>query len=223
MRLGVPVVVLFFLTVAVFLGLRKPPESPVQTTPSAQSSEQAVRFAGSGEPAPPARPALDDLGRTGPSLPLVTDSEQARVYRERKEFERDLRLYFEHADAWSHEHRDAEAERLRTQVEHYEADGGFSAGEAAMLKLALLRSLEPEPGDYQQEIEALLAGYLLHYEQRMHELETNPPAAFVEYKERERAIVEEVMAGGPVPDGLTREEYLRRRLQQERERLFTPP
>jgi hypothetical protein len=40
------------------------------------------------------------------------------------------------------------------------------------------------------------------------------------YKVREREIVAEVMALQSIPDGLSREEYLRRRLQAEREQLL---
>ena len=39
------------------------------------------------------------------------------------------------------------------------------------------------------------------------------------YKAREREIVDEVMAMTTIPDGLTRDEYLRRRLQSAREQL----
>jgi hypothetical protein len=39
---------------------------------------------------------------------------------------------------------------------------------------------------------------------------------FQDYKARERAIVAEVMGLGEIPGGLTRDEYLRQRLQQAR-------
>ena len=40
------------------------------------------------------------------------------------------------------------------------------------------------------------------------------------YKVRESQVVAEVMSLQTIPDGLSREEYLRRRLQAEREQLL---
>ena len=40
------------------------------------------------------------------------------------------------------------------------------------------------------------------------------------YKAREKTVVAEVMAMTIIPGGLTRDEYLRQRLQLERERAF---
>ncbi len=149
------------------------------------------------------------------------DSDEVRAYRDRLAFEQALRSHFHDAEAVPVPQRGAEALRLHAQVEDYERDGGLSAGEAALLKIALLQSAEAEPGQGLDQVEALLLDYLERYERRMQELVTNPPPGFVEYKDREREIVDEILAGAPVPDGLSREEYLRRRLQQERERLLT--
>ncbi|MFQ6312228.1 hypothetical protein [Lysobacter capsici] len=43
---------------------------------------------------------------------------------------------------------------------------------------------------------------------------------FQAYKQRERVVVAEVLAMQQIPGGVTRDEYLRQRLQAERERVY---
>ena len=64
--------------------------------------------------------------------------------------------------------------------------------------------------------------YRAHADQRMDAFaaqQRNDPR-FQSYKARERAIVAEVMALPRIPGGLTRDQYLRQRLQQARETAY---
>ena len=47
-----------------------------------------------------------------------------------------------------------------------------------------------------------------------------PDARFSRYKSEEKRIVDEVMALDSIPDGLSRDQYLRQRLQEAREQAL---
>lgn len=158
----------------------------------------------------PARAPPPDAGDARPEL---------QAWRSRQAFEADLHAFFR-GPPQTGAARQAEALRLRDELERREAARELSAGEAAMLRLGLLDAIEPDPARRQAEAEAMLEDYLVAYELRMQALAAAPDPAFAEYKARERAIVAEVMAATAIPDGLSRDAYLRQRLQQERERLL---
>lgn len=77
--------------------------------------------------------------------------------------------------------------------------------------------------DEQQQIEqirALRERYEADAQRRNAQAAEQADPMFQLYKVRESQIVAEVMALQTIPDGLSRDEYLRRRLQAEREQLL---
>ena len=47
-----------------------------------------------------------------------------------------------------------------------------------------------------------------------------PDARFSQYKSEEKRIVDEVLTLQTIPDGLSRDQYLRQRLQEAREQAY---
>ena len=120
--------------------------------------------------------------------------------------------------------RSERAGRLTQQIDRYEAGGGLSAGEAVLLRTALVRATVEDPAQQAEEVAAIADRYRAHADRRMAaflQQQRNDPR-FQTYKAREAQVVAEVAAMSSIPAGLTRDQYLRRRLQEERERAYAP-
>lgn len=94
----------------------------------------------------------------------------------------------------------------------------MSAGEVFLLRAGLIRATEPDERQQAAQIRALKERYERDSRQRSAQAQSDP--MFDLYKVREREIVAEVMSLQTIPGGLSRDEYLRRRLQAEREQLL---
>ena len=81
-----------------------------------------------------------------------------------------------------------------------------------------------DPARQAEQVAAIADRYRAHADRRMAaflEQQRNDPR-FQAYKAREAQVVAEVMAATTIPAGLTRDQYLRQRLQEERERAYAP-
>lgn len=106
-------------------------------------------------------------------------------------------------------------------IETIERDGRVMAYEALALKLAWLERNSVGEAEFRDAARDLVAEYRARAEQSVREY--NPyedVPGFAEYKEAERRILQEVQAMESFPNGMTRQEYLRRRLQQAREAAY---
>lgn len=173
---------------------------PVQAAPAASATDD--------EPAP----ADVDLG-------ALDNTPQMRAYRERQAFEQSLRDFLAEAEQMEPAEREACATALVAKVDQYEQTGQLSAAEAVALRLALLRETQ-EDDAYAQESERILSEYTARNEAAMQAFLDNQPPAFVDYKAREGEIVREVQQMTEFPDGMTRAQYLRERLQAAREESY---
>ena len=150
--------------------------------------------------------------------PSVLDTPQARAYLERADFEQRARRFFADPQALAPADREREAQALTAAIDRYERASQLSAGEAMNLRIGLVRATVEDELVQVDRIADIVATYRIDGERRearFLDAQRND-AAFVEYKSREQAIVAEVMALAAIPGGLTREEYLRQRLQAER-------
>ncbi|MCQ4165059.1 hypothetical protein [Tahibacter harae] len=180
--------------------------------------------------APPPKTAAATAEATGAVAavrvePGLLQTPQALAYFEREAFEQQARRFFDTAAQLDPAAREREAAGLEQAVDRYEAARQLSAGEAMNLRLGLIQATvadEVERGARQAE---LIARYRQDGARREAQFmqQQAADAAFADYKRREAQIVTEVMALPQIPDGLTREEYLRRRLQRERERAAGQP
>lgn len=182
---------------------------PVAAAPTA-SAPATARAEQPGEQPPKAetetKPAVD---------PALVDA-----YSKRLAFDSEYRGFFDKASQLPEAEREAEAERLRKGLEEREARGELAASESLMLQIALIQATESDPEEQKSRANALLRRYQEASEAREKALAQQPSPQFKRYKQDEKRIVEEVMALEAIPDGLSRNEYLRQRLQEAREQAY---
>ena len=175
-------------------------------------------------------PALaSDPSRVDPTHDAVFDTPEGRAalaaQADRARFEKSIRDFLANASALDAAERARIAAELDAQVEAEELARRMSADEARMLRLALLERSIADETERLRRAEALAAAYRAEAERRQRAFEraqANDPR-FVAYKSRESQVVAEVMAMRSIPGGLSRDDYLRQRLQAERERAWGRP
>jgi hypothetical protein len=150
------------------------------------------------------------------SLAAQTDP-QTREFAARERFHADVRTFFAEAPALSQSEKVERGRGLARDISRYEAAGELSASEALVLKIALIRETIADQAVQTAQVIALQKHYRAESERLQAEWQARPDPAFDLYKAREREIVAEVDGMSEIPDGLSRNEYLRQRLQRARE------
>ena len=95
----------------------------------------------------------------------------------------------------------------------------LSAAEANFLKLALMKKTLPED-EFNEYANKLLEKNKKIAQKRHQEYLNNRPPEFNAFKEREAAIIEEVLLMETYPDGLSQEAYLAQRLSEARASIY---
>lgn len=137
----------------------------------------------------------------------------------RARFNEQARAFFANAAQMNEEDRLHEARELEQELTRLEQAGGLSAGETLMIRAGLIRETVPAGAQQDAQLQALQERYGAETQRRVAAAQANPDPQFGSYKVQESEIVNEVMAMETIPDGLSRNEYLRRRLQSAREQL----
>lgn len=137
---------------------------------------------------------------------------------DRARFNEQAREFFAQAPALPPDEARRRAETISKELTRIERAGGMSAGEIFLIRAGLIRATEPDEQQQAAQLRALKERYEADSRQRSAQPQSDP--MFELYKVRESEIVAEVMAMQTIPDGLSREEYLRRRLQTAREQLL---
>ena len=96
----------------------------------------------------------------------------------------------------------------------------MALSEALLLQIALIRAVSQDESEQKRRAEALVERYRAISAEREARLAQRSDADFERYKAEERRIVDDVLALQNIPDGLTRDQYLRQRLQEARERSY---
>ncbi|WP_242108073.1 hypothetical protein [Luteimonas aquatica] len=169
---------------------------------------------------PSAAPAAVPASAT--ELAALRATPQARDYAARRAFDADIRAYLREASAMNAVQRSERARALSAQIDAYERARQLSAGEALLLRAALIQASGAEEPARAEQMAALVQRYRDTAQRREAEwnaqLQHDPK--FRDYKSREREIVAEVMAMPHIPGGLSRDAYLRQRLLQAREQAY---
>ena len=191
---------------------------PAEQQQPAQSSVDAIERESTQSQAPARAP--------GPGVPELerpqsrpTVDPRVEKFQQRERFQQEVREFFARAPALPPEERAARARDIARAITHYEAEGEIAAAEALTLRSGLIRETVEDPIEQAIAIRALQQHYQQQGERKLAEWEARSDPELELYKAREREIVDEVMAMTTIPDGLTRDEYLRRRLQSAREQL----
>ncbi|MEO8366115.1 MAG: hypothetical protein ABI538_07900 [Pseudoxanthomonas sp.] len=157
-----------------------------------------------------------------PRQAALRESPQVREYRDRQAFEASSKNFLRDAATMGPVERLQKARALSTSIDQYEHNGGLSAGEALLLRSALIKATVADETRQAEQLAELAEHYRSDAEQRMqaYALQHAQDPEFQDYKARERNIVAEVMAMQQIPGGLSRNEYLRQRLEQARESAY---
>jgi len=139
---------------------------------------------------------------------------------ERARFNERAREFFAQAPALSTEEARRRAADLSQELSRIEQVGGLSAGETFLLRAGLIRYTVTDERQQVTQIRALKERYAVDAGQRNGLATAQSDPMFQLYKVRESQIVAETLSLQVIPNGLSREEYLRRRLQAEREQLL---
>lgn len=145
--------------------------------------------------------------------PAVKNQEQ------RLAFHQAYRSFVSGAAELSPAQRESQAQALREQIETYEQRSELAMSESLLLQLGLIQLTTDDEQAQKDQATALVARYKAISAEREAKAAT-PSAEFQRYKVDEKRIVEEVLSMESIPDGLSRDEYLRQRLQQAREQHY---
>lgn len=158
----------------------------------------------------------------GTPLQNLLSTPQARSYQQRQQFQHDAREFFGSASRLGPAERERRAQALQREIDAYENARELSAGESMMLRVGLIQATVSDEARQKAMVQQLAQRYRADAqsrEQRFAQEQRNDPR-FQDYKQRERAVVAEVMGMSRFPGGLSRDDYLRQRLQAERERAY---
>jgi len=185
-------------------------------SPAAAAGEQSEPQAlSTGQPVPPGVPAPAPVA----AEPKAIESDPPVDATARARFNEQARDFFARAQNLAEAQRLREARHLEQQLARLERAGGMSAGETFLLRTGLIQQTVTNPAERSAQIKALKERYENEARRRIAEGNVRSDPAFESYKVRESEIVAEVSAMQTIPGGLTRDEYLRRRLQAARERI----
>ncbi|MGE8360214.1 hypothetical protein [Pseudomonas sp.] len=143
---------------------------------------------------------------------------QIKEQEQRLLFHAAYRTFFADAHSLSESERNRQADALRADIERYEQRNELASSEALLLQLGLIQATVSDETTQKAQAAALVERYQARTAAR--QAMTQPDERFLQYKEDEKRIVSEVMAADSVPDGLSRDQYLRQRLQEARERAY---
>jgi hypothetical protein len=157
-----------------------------------------------------------------PATAQAHASESARPVdvHERARFNERAREFFAQAPALSPEEARQRAADISQELSRIEQAGGLSAGETFLRRAGVIRATVTDERQQVMQIRALKERYEIDTRQRNALAAEQSDPMFQLYKVRESQIVAETLSLQVIPNGLSRDEYLRRRLQAEREQLL---
>ncbi|MDP5208431.1 hypothetical protein [Microbulbifer sp. 2205BS26-8] len=146
---------------------------------------------------------------------LLSDP-RVRAYLDRERDKQALDAYFNQGKS------PPSAEDVWQLIESIESDGRVMAYEALALKLAWLERNSASVQAFEQAASDLVARYQRRSQQNTAAYDPYEAVpGFAEYKQVEAQIVEEVQGMAHFPEGMSKQEYLRQRLQEAREKAYS--
>lgn len=142
-----------------------------------------------------------------------------QTYQARLQFMADYRRFMQEAATLSAAQKQRQAEALARQIDQREAAAELALSEALLLQLGLAQVQGGDEAMQKARADQLLARYQALSQQRETRSKVSD-AHFSRYKAEEAQIVSEVTAMQSIPDGLSRDQYLRQRLQEAREQAY---
>ncbi len=168
-----------------------------------------------------AEPSTSMTAPAGPNAALASTPE-ARAYLSRQAFEQETRSFLRDAPNLSDGTRNARALALSREIGRREQTLELSAGEAVMLRIGLIQAAVKDDSERMRQAQMLIKRYreLGEARQRAFLAQQRRDAQFQDYKAREARIVSEILTMEYYPGGMSRDDYLRQRLQEARVAIY---
>jgi hypothetical protein len=165
---------------------------------------------------------------TDPRQAALESTPEARAYRSRQAFEQQTRAFLRDAPNLDDNTLNARALALNREIGRREQTRELSAGEAVMLRIGLIQAAVKDESERVRQAQSIIKHYREQSaaKQQAFLAQQRRDTQFQEYKAREASIVSEVLAMQSYPDGMSRDDYLRVRLQEAREAIYrvqSPP
>lgn len=173
----------------------------------------------------PAGPSPIVGAGAGSAADMAASTPEARAYQSRLAFERQAREFVRDAPKLDPAVRLRRAQALSREIDRRERMRELSADEAVVLRVGLIHAAVQDEMERIRQSQEVIDRYRsdTHARQRAYQEQQNRDPRFRQYKAAESRIVAEVSRMGSFPDGMSREDYLRLRLQQAREAIYAAP
>ncbi len=184
-----------------------------------QRQESVAKMIAQSEPAPPVAAGLADPNPGSAATP------DARADQSRLAFERQARAFLRDAPRLDSATRMARARALSQDIERREQNRELSADEAVMMRVGLIQVAVKDPRERALQVQEVINRHHQQNAARQRALlaQQRRDEKLKAYKTQEAIIVSEVLAMQSYPGGLSRDAYLRQRLQAARETINHPP
>lgn len=167
-----------------------------------------------------------------PSAQVVADpnaglaaTPEARADQNRLAFERQARAFVRDAPRLDDATRLARARALSQDIDRREQNRELSGDEAMMMRVGLIQVTVKDPRARVAQVQEVIDRHSKQKAARQRALlaQQRRDAQLKDYKVQEARIVSEVLAMESYPDGLSRDAYLRQRLQAARDTINRAP
>ena len=171
--------------------------------------------------APGATNAGDETESVRSLMETAREVFEQSMVRTVQDFRGDLQAFIDEAELLPAQDHEPRARELLARVRTLEENGYLTAPEALALRLSLLRYALP-PDDYRAAAATLIDDARQRAEAAERDWAARSDPRLEAYRKLEREIVEESLAMSEFPDGMTRQAYLRERLQALRSEIYSP-
>lgn len=208
----ITLLVVMVMTAAGYFILQAKPVSQDHVTPSAASEIS------------PSKPPVSAIEPSVSSLEALDleSIEQARIrdYYDQLNASDQIKQQFAELEHLAVDAQESLAEELLSDIDSKENGQHISHSEAIFLKLALMKKILPQDR-YVSYAEQLIEDHnaLVKANEEAYKNRSDPQ--FTHYKQQEAQIAREVLQMQEFPDGLTREQYLRKRLDEVRRDVYS--
>ena len=131
----------------------------------------------------------------------------------------EFRSFFSNAEFMDDQTKVETIEQLEVELKKLKQQEKVSHAESLMLQLALLK-FNPDRESAKARGKTLIEEYQKMAEARNQAFVNNPAPEFKSYKDKEKQVVAEILSMEAYPNGLTRDEYLAKRLAEVRSEAY---
>ncbi len=150
---------------------------------------------------------------------------EARASQGRLAFERQARAFVRDAPGLDDATRMARARALSQDIDRREQNRELSGDEAMMMRVGLIQVAVKDPRERVVQIREVIDRHSQQTAARQRAVlaQQQTAAKLKDYKAQEARIVSEVLAMQSYPNGMSRDDYLRQRLQDARDTINRTP